>query len=59
MRSDVQSVTVTDTGDRLRALSRVVDDVRAAGSVVGAIDTVEAEGDVEGSVQVVLAPTEA
>ncbi|WP_426573762.1 valine--tRNA ligase [Aquihabitans sp. McL0605] len=58
MRADVESITVTDTPDRLAALALALGDVQAAGSVA-AVTTRELAADGEATVDVVLAPVPA
>jgi hypothetical protein len=49
----VERVVIYDTADRLAALERAIDDVRAAGKIVGEVET---ETGPELSVKVWLAP---
>jgi valyl-tRNA synthetase len=63
MRAEVSSVTVSGTADQLALVQAALDDVRAAGRVVGDIEFVQASGDSDGHengvlrVDAELAPT--
>jgi valyl-tRNA synthetase len=59
MRSEVTSVTVTDTPERLALLALAADDVRSAGRIASLATHDDHEGGVSLSVEVELAPPDA